>query len=56
MTAVPLSAAPEVYGPPNPSAVAQIITLKAMAEMYVGLRANPRITGTAMSVSTTATK
>ena len=33
MTAVPMSEDPEVYGPPNPSAVAQIITLKTAAEM-----------------------
>jgi hypothetical protein len=33
MIAVPMSAAPEVYGPPNPSAVAQIIRLNTAAEM-----------------------
>jgi hypothetical protein len=31
MMAVPMSEAPEVYGPPNPSAVDQISRLKAIA-------------------------
>jgi hypothetical protein len=33
MIAVPMSEAPEVYGPPNPSAVAQMSRLNAIAAM-----------------------
>jgi hypothetical protein len=47
---------PDVYGPPNPSAIAQISRLRTIAEMYESLRANPKIRASAMAVSITATR
>lgn len=49
------SAAPPVYGPPKPSAVAQIARLNARAPRKVILRAKPRINARAMMVSVMAT-
>ena len=43
--------APTVYGPPKPSAVAQIRRLNSAPSTYVVLRANPSSNATASRVS-----